>query len=211
MGIDGFAHFKMGQCVTEGAMKTKAVMVCGSRSVSVGARQKISQVVSGLLAEGRVLVVGCATGADEAALSAALSAGCVSQVRVFAAFGPGGAGACRWSAVSTVSRFVAAGGRVAWWAGGGSKVPLSVRLPLRTRVAVEASSCLVAFFSVPGSRGSRLACRSAVRGGLPVAALPFGFPGARLPTLGAGEWRPSGKAGVWADAWRWVPGQECLF
>jgi len=190
---------------------SKMVMVCGSRSVSAGARQLISQVVSGLLAEGRVLVVGCATGADEAALSAALSAGCVSQVRVFAAFGPGGSGACRWSAVSTVSRFVEAGGQVTWWAGGKANAPLSVRLPRRTCVAVEAASCLVAFFSSPGSRGSRLACRSAVRGGLPVAAFPLGFPGARLPVLGSGEWQLSGKSGVWADAWRWVPGQECLF
>ena len=192
-------------------MQQQAVMVCGSRSVSASARQLVGQVVSGLLSEGCSLVVGCATGADEAALSAALSAGCVSQVRVFAAFGPGGPGACRWSAVSTVARFVEAGGQVSWWAGGKASVPLSVRLPRRTRVAVAASSCLVAFFSSPGSRGSRLACRSAVRNGKPVVALPLGFPGAKLPNLGAGEWQPSGKAGIWANAWRWVPGQEGLF
>ena len=189
----------------------RAVMVCGSRSVSASARRLIGEVVSGLLDEGRVLVAGCATGADAAVLAAALSAGCVSRVRVFAAFGPGGAGACRWSAVSTVSRFAAAGGQVAWWAGGGVSVPLSVRLPLRTCVAVAASSCLVAFFRTPGSRGSRLACRSAARGGLPVAAFPLDFSGARLPSLGNGAWRPSGKTGIRGAAWRWVPAQDGLF
>ena len=190
---------------------SRVVMVCGSRSVSASARRLIGEVVSGLLDEGRVLIAGCATGADEAVISTALSAGCVSQVRVFAAFGPGGAGACRWSSVSMVSRFAAAGGQVAWWAGGGASVPLSVRLPLRTCVAVEASSCLVAFFNVPDSRGSRLACRSAVRGGLPVAAFPLDFPATRLPTLGNGDWQPTDRAGLWADAWRWVSAQDCLF
>ena len=53
--------------------------------------------------------------------------------------------------------------------------------------------------------------RQNLASGLPVAAFPLGFPGARLPVLGSGEWQPAGKSGVWADAWRWVPGQECLF
>lgn len=182
-----------------------AVMVCGSRSVPAGEGRRIGSVVKELLADGRFLVAGCATGADALVLSAALAARAVSRVRVFAAFGPGGAGACRWSAVDVVSRFAAAGGSVIWWAGGGLHVPLAMRLALRTRALVASASALVVFFASPASRGSLLACRCATRSGLPIVAFPLGFAAALLPPPGPGVWQPVAGAGIWSGAWRWVP------
>jgi len=73
---------------------------------------------------------------------------------------------------------------------------------------------LVAFVSSPGSRGSFLSVRAAVRAGLPVVVFPVGFAAARLPVLpGGGRWVPVASlrqaqgrlSGVWASGWRWVP------
>lgn len=183
------------------------VVVAGSRSLSGSGSAFVSRVVRGLVASGCSLSVGCCVGVDAAVLSAAP----VQALRVFAAFGPAGAGACRWSAVGPVCAFAAGGGSVAWWAGGGPGLPLAARLAARTRAVVAAaSSGVVVFFASPASRGSALACRSAAGHGLPVLAFPLGFPGAALPVLGAGAWSPAGGAGVWAGAWRWVPAQPAL-
>lgn len=183
------------------------VAIAGSRSVSSAGASVVSRVVRELVASGCSLSVGCCVGVDVAALSAVP----VAALRVFAAFGPGGAGACQWSAVGPVSAFAAQGGSVVWWAGGGCSVPLAARLAARTRAVVSAaSSGVVVFFASPASRGSALACRFAAGHGLPVLAFPLGFPGGALPALGAGAWSPAGGAGLWSGAWRWVPAQQGL-
>jgi predicted Rossmann fold nucleotide-binding protein DprA/Smf involved in DNA uptake len=185
------------------------VAVCGSRSLPVSAGPLVGRVVRALLAGGASLAVGCASGADAFALSACWSAGALSRVSVFAAFGPGGAGAAgSVSAVSVVSAAAAAGAMVSWWAGGPVRVPVQARLLARTRRVVGAANVgLVAFFVPSASRGTVLACRLAAERGLPVLAFPVGFPGQRLPSLGSGFWAPSGRAGVWSGACRWVPEQ----
>jgi predicted Rossmann fold nucleotide-binding protein DprA/Smf involved in DNA uptake len=185
-----------------------AVAFCGSRRLPPAGRALAGRVAQGVLASGRPLVLGCCTGADAAALGACPPG---SAVRVLAAFGPGGAGAGRHSAVSRVAAFAAAGGAVSWWAGGGSSVPLAWRLAARTRAVVQAGSGgLVAVFGAPGSRGSLLACRAAAAQGSPVVAFPVGFRGELLPVLGAGAWVPAGGSGVWSAAWRWQPAQRGL-
>lgn len=188
------------------------VAVCGSRSLPVSAGPLVGQVVRSLLVGGSSLVVGCASGADGFAISSALAAGAAPRLSVLAAFGPGGAGAAgSVSAVFQVTAAASAGAQVAWWVGGPASVPLQARLAGRTRAVVAAASVgLVAFFGSPASRGSLLACRLAQGRGLPVLAFPVGFPGQRLPSLGAGYWAPSGRGGVWSGAWRWVPGQGVL-
>jgi hypothetical protein len=52
-----------------------AVVVCGSRALPTAAVPRVRSVVGSLLAAGRALVVGCAAGADQAALSSALGPG----------------------------------------------------------------------------------------------------------------------------------------
>lgn len=182
--------------------------VAGSRSLSGAGLALVAPVCRSVLASGRSLAVGCAVGADAAALAAMPP----SAVRCFAAFGPGGAGAWRGSAVAAVAGFAAQGGAVSWLAGGPLSVPLPARLAARTSAVVGAASVsVVVFFASPSSRGSALAARLAVGRGLPVFGFACGFPASQLPALGAGAWVPVCGAGPWAGAFRWVPGQAGLF
>ncbi len=99
-----------------------------------------------------------------------------STVRVLSAFGPGGQGAGPASAVGPVLAFARAGGSVSWWCGGGASVPLGARLHKRTRAVVGAADAgLVAFFSSPSSRGTLLACRTAVAAWSAGAGVSAGF------------------------------------
>jgi hypothetical protein len=178
----------------------------------------VSRVSVALVRSGRSLVCGCCVGVDAAVVSSVLSvapsalASASPPLRVLCAFGAGGRGAGPASAVSVVSSFAASGGSVSWLVGGPAKVPLASRLRARTcAVAVSASSALVAFFGSPGSRGSFLACSLAAQRSVPVFAFPVGFPGSALPSLGSGSWVAVSGSGVWAGAFRWVPGQVSLF
>lgn len=184
------------------------VAVAGSRSLAGAGLALVGPVCRSVLASGRSLVVGCAVGADAAALAAVPP----SAARCFAAFGPGGAGAWRGSAVSAVAGFAAQGGAVSWLAGGPLSVALPARLASRTSAVVGAASVgLVVFFASPGSRGSALAARLAVGRGLSVFAFACDFQASLLPPLGAGAWVPVCGAGAWSSAFRWVPGQAGLF
>ncbi len=160
---------------------------------------------------GHTLALGCAVGTDAVALAAAGP----ERAKVFAAFGPRGAGAWRGSAVAAVRAHAAAGGAVAHWAGGCAARPLRARLAARTRAAVRAADAgLVAFFATPGSRGTALACRVAAERGLPVWAFALGFAPMRLARPGNGIWTPASRAGAWEGAWegawRWSPDQARL-
>ena len=188
------------------------VAVAGSRALPASAAPLVASVCRSVLASGRSLAVGCATGADALVLSAGLPP---SAVRCFAAFGPGAfgpLGACSLSAVSAVAAHVRSGGSVRWWAGGGLGVPLGVRLANRTRAVVaEASAGCVVFFATPLSQGSALAASLAAGRGMPVFAFPVGFPGRLLPAIGPGQWAPFDEgAGPWAGAFRWVPAPGLL-
>lgn len=193
------------------------VAVAGSRSLSSAFAPLVGSVVRSVVSSGRSVSVGCCVGADAFALSALVPlvrASCFPAPRpvCFAAFGSGGVGSCSLSAVSAVSAFAAAGGSVAWWAGGGSSVALPVRLSARTNAVVaSASVSAVVFFSSPASVGSLLACRLACGRGLPVFAFPCGFSGALLPSLGAGSWVAVGGSGVWSSGFRWVSSQLSFF
>jgi hypothetical protein len=170
--------------------------VAGSRSLPAGGAGAIASALAGLPPGSRV-AVGCCVGADAAVL-AALPA---SRLAVFAAFGPGGAGACSLSAVGPVALAASAGASVSWWAGGGPAVPLYARLAARTRAVVAAaSSGLLLFPASPSSRGSWLAARLAVARGLAVVVVPLSFSASALPPLGPRAWAPSPLV---AGAWQW--------
>jgi len=158
------------------------VAFVGSRSLTGSSFSLCSSVAGAVTRTGSLVHVGCATGADQAALQGASSVS-VGSVSVFSAFGPGGSGSCPVSAVREVRAFARCGGYVSWWAGGGSSVPLRVRLAVRARVVVAGSSSVVAFFENVRSVGTLKACQFAVSQGLPV----FAF-GSSLPLLGAGSW-----------------------
>jgi len=186
--------------------RNMSVAVAGSRSLSSSQSLLVGRVVTGLVEHGCFISVGCATGADKSAIQT-LSP---TQGQVFASFGPGGQGACRWSAVSAVARFSAKGGEVAWWSGGPPSLPLAARLSARTQAVAGAATALVAFFGSSAARGTRLACRVAVSRGVPVVVYPLGFPGTTLPSVGAGRWVPLSSQGLWSGAWTWEESQAVL-
>lgn len=208
------------------------VMVCGSRRLPQCGEELAGQVAWQVLAGGRGLVIGCAAGADAAALSAAVELA-PSRVSVLAAFGPGGAGcAGRASAVSAVAAAARAGAWVQWWAGGDPAVPLRGRLAARSLAAVRLAASsgpgagLVAVVGAVPSRswsgsgpwwscgsGSWSSVAAAAAIGLPVVVVPARASvlcsASELPLLPSkpGQWVRAG-AGVWGRAWRWSPAAD---
>ena len=178
------------------------VAIAGPRRLPAWARAEVQSVVAGLVRAGFAVSVGCSQGADAAAIRAAGPAGC----RVFAAWGPRGAGAVPVSAVREVLAHGSAAGAVTWWAGGGPSVPARARLARRTHAVIATANRAAVVWLAPGSSGSLLAARAAARAGLPVIAFPlYG----ELPSLGMGQWA-SGLPGRWARARKWTQAPECL-
>ena len=169
-----------------------SVGFCGSRSLPASAQPLVASVVSSVLSGSSArLVVGCSVGADALVLSSVPQSS-LSRVSVFAAFGFSGRGACSLSAVPVVAAAGQGGAFVNWWSGGRLSVPLRLRLAKRSLALVQflarRRSALVCFLASPKSRGSLLACRLAVRFGVPVFVFCVGFSPSRLPRLGRGSW-----------------------
>lgn len=137
----------------------------GSRNLPQAAYPFVFHVVSAVLAAGQAVAVGCAVGADQQVIQAALGSSSFQQVHVFAAFAPSGAGSWGGSAVSVVQAFAAAGGSVSWLAGGSLAVPISARLMARSVAGLSGASAAV--FFQPGV-GSLKVARAALRAGIPV-------------------------------------------
>ena len=185
-----------------------SVGFCGSRSLPASARPLVSSVVRSVLSGSRAfLAVGCSVGADSFVLSS-VPPSSLSRLSVFAAFGFGGTGSCRVSAVSAVLAAARGGASVRWWAGGLPSVSLRQRLALRSVALVRSLAChppsaLVCFLSSPRSRGSLLACRLAAQCGVPVFVFCVGFSPARLPRLRrGGSWSLVQVAGLQAVRWQ---------
>jgi len=182
------------------------VAFAGSRGLTLSFAPLVRSVVGSVVKSGRSVSVGCCIGADQFALSALP----VGSGSCLAAFGSDGVGSCSLSAVAEVSAFEDRGGSVNYWAGG--KGELKERLARRTQAVINSASIsVVVFFSSPHSIGSALACRLAVRRGLPVIAFACGFDGSYLPLLGAGYWVQVGGSGIWSNAWRWTCSQSSIF
>jgi len=203
------------------------VMVCGSRTLPVAAIPRVERLVTALLGAGSVIVAGCATGADEMAVSAVLGSAQASRLRLFVIGAASGAGfSASVSALAGIRSAVAAGASVTWWAGGSAAVPLRARLVRRSQAGIKATAAggagsgLVAFVSAlpAGSLGSDAwpSCGSgswssaafAARLGLAVFLVPVGslvgVSVASLPALaGVGYWASVGS-GVLSGGFRWV-------
>jgi len=184
-----------------------SVGFCGSRSLPASAQPLVASVV-GAVCSAASLAVGCSVGADSLVLSS-VPRSSLSRLSVFAAFGFGGAGSCRLSAVSAVLAAARGGASVHWWSGGLPSVSLRQRLALRSVALVRSLAChppsaLVCFLASPRSRGSLLACRLAARCGVSVFVFCVGFSPARLPRLRpGGSWSFVSVEGQ--SAVRWQP------
>ena len=195
------------------ASSSSLVAFGGSRSLPASAGGLVASVVGACLRAGCSVSVGCAVGADQLVLSAALAApGGASRLSVFAVGAASGAGFWSGSALPAVRSAAAAGARVVWLAGGALSLPLRARLALRSRAGLVGASGFVLFLASPSSPGSLSVAVAAVAAGLPVFAFAVGFVGAPLAPRGCpGSWVPSSLAGF--ACWRWVPvaSQPALF
>lgn len=181
----------------------------GSRSLSSSLLcSRVSSVVGAVLASGASVSVGCCVGADAQVVSSVLAAGAASRLSVFSAFGPGGVGSCSVSAVSGVLAVSAAGGRVAWWSGGGPAVPLAARLARRSAACAQSVAPAGAGVLLwPGAGSLAAFAPAALAAGLPLFAFapcaPLAVPGC------VGGWAASSFVGF--SCWAWLPGQPSLF
>ena len=207
-------------------MFSGSVAFSGSRYAVVGLSAAVSSAVAAVAAAGGSVSVGCCVGADAAVIRAALAAGLVSRLSVFAAFGPGALGAGSVSDWSAVYVALDAGAAVHWWARGPSSVPFRARLVVRSLACVQSvapSGGLVAFVAAPlpvafgpgpwpsaGGSGSWSSVGAAARLGLPVVLVPVGgwspsasaLPG--LPSPAGRSWSVRSLAGSWL--WSPAPG-----
>lgn len=165
----------------------------------------VGQVVASVLAAGHSVRVGCAVGADQFVISAALVQ--PARLHVFAAFSASGSGSWSGSAVAAVSAAASAGASVSFLAGGSLSVPLVGRLMARSRAALSGCAASVFFLASPSSSGSLAVAACAVRVGQPVFAFCAAVPAS-----------PRGCFGRWVPAfffsfpcWRWAPAQASLF
>lgn len=190
----------------------------GSRGLSGILADHAAQAARQLVADGRSIITGCATGADSVMVAAGylpngqgryLATGqaryLAPGVTVAAVFDSSGYGACPVSNLAGVLRFGATG-PVVWMAGGSTHLPLAARLRNRTRfIADRATAGALVCFGSHKSAGTALLARSTARLGRRVVALAYG-PVSALPLIGHGYWMP-----VCTDApatvAAWIPSQ----
>lgn len=220
----GFVLFSLGGApvVSSASVFGPVVGFFGSRSWPASPVSGVSvAAVVAAVAGGRGVAVGCARGADEAALRARLvlpfPASSSPRLSVFAVGGSGGSGfavsrgrvvsafgSVRWAASVAAASPGGHGGAcpvsVSWWAGGPASVPLRRRLAARSRAFVSfVASCaspgsgLVGFVCPGRSVGSWLSVRLGLLAGLPVVVFPS--------VSGAAGGFPSSFAGVGAVSW----------
>ena len=179
--------------ILAGGGPVSLVGFCGSRSLPASSSSLVSSVVGSVVASGRGVAVGCASGADALVRSSCPSA------QVFAvASGRWGSGPGAFAARSSaLVRAVAASGSGAGFVGFvAGPCPAGV-VPARSWRSGS---------SVSGSWSS-LALAAGL--GVPVVVFPVGWAW-RPPAWSGGRWVSAGR-GVWASGWRWVPAQLGLF
>jgi predicted Rossmann fold nucleotide-binding protein DprA/Smf involved in DNA uptake len=167
----------------------------------------LKQVVQAVIQSGQAVHVGCAIGADQQVIQAAMSS--PSFLFVFASFASSGAGAWSGSASSWVHAAAHHGASVSWLAGGGLRVPLVGRLMGRSRAALAGCSASVFFLAGPSSRGSLAVAGHAVAAGQPVFVFCPVCP--QAPRGCIGQWQSSQLLGF--SCWQWQPAavQQSLF
>jgi hypothetical protein len=154
---------------------SSSVLVGGSRSLVSGSPAWVAcqSFVRASFVRGLQVHVGCATGADQAALIALPALQAIKSIKAFSAFAPSGAGAFPGSAVAAVQLSALQGVPVSWLAGGPLSVPLVARLMARSVAALQ--GCSAAVFFAPGI-GSLKVARHALRSGVPVLVAVVGCP-----------------------------------
>lgn len=173
----------------------------GSRSLPASAAPLVSSLVASVLASGRGVATGCASGADSLVRSAASGSPALAVFSVAA--GPWGRGRGAFAARSSalVSAVAASG------PGSGFVGLVSSPCPAGLVPSSSSSRC----FAGLGS-GSWAGAAFAAGLGLPVVVFWFAPGSPELPASW-GSWVPAAASGPWASGWRLVPpaSQPSLF
>lgn len=183
---------------------SRVVLVGGSRRLSPAGLGVVRVVASLLACSGSSFVLGCASGADAAFLSALVLLFGVQprRVQVFAA-----APFANFKGDGADRVAVQLGVRVVWGAGGGVSVPVRARLAKRSAAAASFASFGVFVVESPSSKGSLRTASILARSGCPVRFFCVGFEGAPdIPPDRKGEWVSIGSVGS-ASAWAWKDAQ----
>jgi len=207
VGIFGGSYFKSPP--TKNFLEKGVVMVKihfgGSRNLSDFYDPQVHLVVTSVIQKGCFVNVGCATGADETIIEAALSES-PAHLSVFAQFSFAGEGTFMFSAFTAVSLARKARAQVSYLAGGPLSVPLKARLMRRSKAALKGCDASVFFISQPYSAGSLKVAAEAVKQNIPVYVLPLGFDGQPVPLHGVpGSWQHAQFFGF--RCFQWVSGQ----
>jgi len=168
---------------------------CGSRSLPSAFSPLVSSCVSAVVAAGRGVAVGCASGADRFALTAARSLGASVSLFLVSSFGSGRGSFARRSAalVSAVSVSGSGCGLVAF---------VSSSCPPALAPSSVASRCFAGFGS-----GSWASVAFAVGRGVLVVVfpcVPAGVSPLSVLPAWSGYWVVAGS-GVWSSGFRFVP------
>jgi hypothetical protein len=170
------------------------VLFGGSRSLLVQFASVVAELVDAALAAGCSVHVGCASGADQAVVSAVLAAGVPGRLAVFAVGGEGGSGFWSGSAPFSLLVRACAVADVRFLAGGDLHVPLKLRLYHRSLAAL--CGCSLAVFFAPGL-GSLSVAGAAVAAGVPVLVVVAGAaPPVCAPRGCSGSWSLASVSGV---------------
>jgi hypothetical protein len=177
----------------------------GSRNLSDVFYPQVAQVISAVMQMGCFVHVGCATGADEAVIEAAL--GCdPSRLSVFAQFSESGEGSFSASAFIPVLAAKKAGAPVSFLAGGPLSIPLKQRLMLRSLAALSGCAGSVFFLASSFSPGSLKVAAAAAKKNQIVYAIPCGFSGSPVPLRTvSGSWQESQFFGT--PCFQWFTGK----
>lgn len=154
---------------------------------------------------------GCARGADQFALEAAVSHG--ADVRLACIGTPDGDGFWTGSAdIRILNAAKSRGADVTWQAGGNGSIPFRARLLRRSIKALEGCCSAIFFVSSPHSGGSMAVAREAIKAGQRVTMVCCGFEGPPVELDATGAWvsHPT-NWGENINGWRWMPTQLELF
>jgi hypothetical protein len=174
---------------------------CGSRSLPSAFSPLVASCVSAVVAAGRGVAVGCASGADRFALAAARFSGAAVSLFSASSFGVGRGWFARRSA-ALVSAVAASG------SGCGLVAFVSSPCPFALVPSAVASRCFAGFGS-----GSWASVAFAVGRCVPVVVFPCVPAGVStsslLPASWSGSWVSTGS-GVWCSGFRFVPSSPSL-
>jgi len=177
----------------------------GSRNLSDDFYPQVAQAVNVVMQMGCSVHVGCATGADEAVIEAAL--GCdPSRLSVFAQFTETGEGSFSGSAFIPVLAAKKTGANVSFLSGGPLSIPLKARLMRRSKIALSGCAGSVFFLASSYSPGSLKVAAEAVKNKQIVYAMAFGFSGSPAPLRSvSGSWQQAQFFGI--PCFQWFTGQ----